>query len=687
MQRLSPRAVVSLAAVVVIAAVVAFLLLFDFKGVFERRASTALAKPVHLAALHLRIFPLRLVLDGLVIDDPARPRGQPLMHADHVDATLAFWRLVKGEVLLPHLEVDGAVVRVERDAKGATNWQSQAAPAPPTRRHLAAEPELPQVEDLDLHSTQLKYRDVSYGTDLTLNLETHDRPGQPDSPDRDLTVIGKGSYQGQPSTITMTGGSLLALRDPSKPYPLDLKFDSGDTHVTLKGTVTDPVHVTGLDVTLAVKGADAGDLYRVAGIALPETPPYTITARLDRDGAKWIFRKLAWKMGDSDLAGDLTWDLSGAKPKLAGSLTANILDLDDLAGFIGAAPGKAKTSEEERRAAADRERALRAANAPAQPESTAPAAKSAPVAQTAAKAPPVADELVIPDRTLDLDKINSMNADVHLAAAHIVNAGFPLDKLAVTLQLQDGVLRLKPLDFGIDQGSIALDVTIHGDKTPVHTDAVVDIRNYPLDRLVGKLAANNTSFGAIGGHVELHGNGDSMHRILASSDGDVGLIMQGGEISDLAVQLMGLNLAKTIGLLLGGDKPVPIRCVAADFTVNSGVMNAKALVIDTQPTIITGDGTIDFGSEEMALKLHPKPKGVGLGSLRVPLHVSGTFAHPSIGPDKGALILRGGAAVALGVLLTPLGSLLGTLEGGGGKDADCAQLFAQTEQDAHTKTK
>src|SRR6185312_8847462 len=190
---------------------------------------------------------------------------------------------------------------------------------------------------------------------------------------------------------------------------------------------------------------------------------------------------------------------------------------------------------------------------------------------------------------------------------------------------------------------ITLDVTVNATHAPPHVDAKVDIDNYPLDRLMAKAAAalakKNTTFGAFGGRAELHGDGDSTHRVLATSDGSVGLIAQGGQISDLMVQLMGLNIAKTIGLLLSGDKPVPIRCMAADFAVEKGVMKTKAFVIDTEPSIIRGDGTIDLGSEVMKLRLLAKPKSGAVGSLRVPLQVGGTFDDPSIGPNAGALAL------------------------------------------------
>jgi uncharacterized protein involved in outer membrane biogenesis len=244
--------------------------------------------------------------------------------------------------------------------------------------------------------------------------------------------------------------------------------------------------------------------------------------------------------------------------------------------------------------------------------------------------------------------------------------------------LDDGVIKLQPLAFGVESGRINVDLTLNAADKPVHTDALVKIENYPINRLLGE--SKTTTIGALGGRIELHGTGDSAHRLLASSDGSFGMIAQGGAGSQLVVAVLGLQLAEAFGILITEDQPTPIRCVAADFDVQKGLMRTRAFVFDTAKSIITGEGTVDLGGETLDLKLKPKPKKVSLGVLRVPFRISGTFDDPSIGPDAGALAVRGGIAAALGVVLSPFASLLAMIEGGGGKDADCAALFAQTQE-------
>jgi hypothetical protein len=86
----------------------------------------------------------------------------------------------------------------------------------------------------------------------------------------------------------------------------------------------------------------------------------------------------------------------------------------------------------------------------------------------------------------------------------------------------------------------------------------------------------------------------------------------------------------------------------------------------------------------MDLKLRPRPKDRGVGSLRTPLHVKGTFGKPDIGPDMGKLAARGGGALALGIL-NPLLAILPLIEEGKGKDSNCAQLIAQASKPSKGK--
>jgi uncharacterized protein involved in outer membrane biogenesis len=669
MQR-HPKAITAGAIVLgLVVVAVAFLMLFDFKGFIERRATTAMGRPVTIGALNLGVFPLEaIIVDLNVADEPAgvppaneKKSGSPkppFMKAEHVDAVVGFWRLLGGNLHFKYLSVENAVARVERKADGTLTWEIDQPQLDDKEKRLA----LPEIRDLRLHNVKVLYRDPSTKTQLTLDLETNEgKPNKDGSvSEPTLTVKGQGTYADQPTTITATGGSILTLRDTEHPYPIDGTMVSGQTSISAKGTVVDPANITGLNVTLAIKGQDAADLYRVAGIALPPTPPYVINTHLDRDGARWIFKNLNWTMGKSDFAGELVWDLREETPLLTGTLKAKAVAFDDLGGFIGAAPGEAKTPVEERRQAAERERTKRVA-AP-EPEQS------------------VATELVIPDKTLDLEKLVSMNAKVHLEADKIVESKFPLDSFKTDIVLLDGVLTLKPLVFTVDHGLISIDLTINGKARPVKTTVAATIQGFPLGRLVGKSGGENTSWGAIGGHAEFQGTGDSMHRILASSNGQVGLAVGGGELSLFLVELMGVDIAELLGIIITKDKPTAIRCIVGDFALENGKMTARTMVADTDDTIFRGNGSIDLGREVMEMRIHAKPKDFSPATLRSKLLLAGTFAHPTLGPDKKAMMLQGGIAAVLGVTLTPLASLIALIDFGGGKDANCAALMKEAEK-------
>jgi AsmA family protein len=57
--------------------------------------------------------------------------------------------------------------------------------------------------------------------------------------------------------------------------------------------------------------------------------------------------------------------------------------------------------------------------------------------------------------------------------------------------------------------------------------------------------------------------------------------------------------------------------------------------------------------------------------------VRGTLVHPAIGIQAGKAAAQTAEAVALGVILTPLGGLLAFVDPGLAKDADCASLQTQ----------
>jgi uncharacterized protein involved in outer membrane biogenesis len=165
-------------------------------------------------------------------------------------------------------------------------------------------------------------------------------------------------------------------------------------------------------------------------------------------------------------------------------------------------------------------------------------------------------------------------------------------------------------------------------------------------------------------------------QLLAGSSGNVALLMGKGQISNLLLEIAGLDGAEIIKFLLRGDRVIPVRCAASAFDVKQGVMASRALVLDTSDTVVYGNGSVNFATEELDLYFRPYPKDMSILSLRSPLKVAGTLGAPQAGPDKGALAGRAGLALALGAV-NPLLALAATIETGPGEDANCGAILRE----------
>jgi uncharacterized protein involved in outer membrane biogenesis len=175
--------------------------------------------------------------------------------------------------------------------------------------------------------------------------------------------------------------------------------------------------------------------------------------------------------------------------------------------------------------------------------------------------------------------------------------------------------------------------------------------------------------------------GNSVAQMLAHSDGQLALVMGGGSFSALLTHLAELDVLKSLGIAVGDSKKqLPIRCMVADMPIQTGVMTMKTFVLDVSEDAITGEGTIDLREEKFELEFTPHPKSMSIGVFRAPLKVTGTFADPDVMPDPAVVGVKAAAAIALGVVLTPLGALIPTIELGLGKDSDCKGLIELARQ-------
>jgi hypothetical protein len=197
-----------------------------------------------------------------------------------------------------------------------------------------------------------------------------------------------------------------------------------------------------------------------------------------------------------------------------------------------------------------------------------------------------------------------------------------------------------------------------------------------LSRLLPSTANRMESVGRIQAQIDLTATGSSVAQLLGTSTGNVAFLMGEGRISNILLEFAGLDAGEVLKFLVKGDRTVELRCAAAAFGVEKGLMTSKALMLDTNDTVFYGEGSINLASESMDLVFRPYPKDKSILSLRSPLKLTGTFGAPKAGLDKGTLIERAAVAIGLGAI-NPLLGLASTIETGPGKDADCNGTLQQ----------
>ncbi len=558
--------------------------------------------------------------------NPPWAKERQMVAVDALDFTLDLPGLLRGTLVFPEVRLTRPVVFLELAADGRKTWLLD-------KYQLDENARIP-IGRLTLDDGRLGYDDALQKTSIRAELST---PAGADS----VVFSAKGLYKGLALAAHGSGGPVLALHDESAAYPLKVEATVGRTGIKAEGTVTSLLKYSALDMKLALRGDSLALLFPLIGIALPETHPYSTAGRLTHGGLSWGYEKFSGLVGKSDLSGSLQADTGGARPFLRGALVTKRLDFADLGPLVGA----------------------HAAGAP-------PAVRAVPSAASG--------QHFLPDLPFKAERWGSVDADVTLRAASILrDKALPIENLVAHVKMQDSVLTLDPLDFGFAGGHLKSLVKLDGKHDPIAAHAKVSVRKLELAKLFPTVVLTQASVGQVNGDFDLAGKGNSVGRMLATSDGRASLVVARGEISQLLMEKMGLHLLEILQLKISGDRNVKLRCGVADFSLKSGLMTANALVLDTEVTTIVGSGTIDLGKEILDLTLVPKTKATSPVALRSPIYVKGSFSNPEVDIDKARVAMRGLGALALG-LVNPLLALIPLIETGPGLESECGKLIRAT---------
>ena len=695
------------------------------RGPLGRALTQAAGVPVAFGAPTDR-FALKLIgrphldLGALTVGAAPGPAAPYLLSGQ--DLRLAWrwgdaWRLWRGSAPLRVAGLDASRLDVNllRDADGRATWQiGPAASKPPQAPKPEGRLDLPQVELLAVRAGRIVFDDEALATRLVADIAGRESEGetqtqtQNESPGEakgkgDTAARGprgpggtggaqagwqarvEGRWHALPLHLSVLTGSAMPLVADVAEAAIVLRVEGrvGAARVLFDGKAGALLGARRLDGELKFGGPSLAQVGAPLGVTLPQTPPFEMAGHLAHDAGVWQLQARRATIGKSQLGGDFRYDTRPELPLLTGRLTGSRLALADLGPAVGAPTGG--------KAAPD---AAQPANAPV---------------NTPTNAPPNTGR-VLPQRSFDLPSLQAMNADVQVAIDELdfgTEALAPLRNVATRIVLQAGRLELQQVKATVAGGTLT-GTTTYDSATPTAewtakmrfagVDAAGWLRGTQTPQAAaappagatqgtrlkqerqqarqgGDPVVRNYVTGVLDATFDVRGSGDSTGQILSTLNGRIDLTLRDGTLSHLATEAAGLDLAQALGVLIRGDRPLPLRCARVQATARNGVVRTDRGVIDNADSTLRLAGELNLKDETLALVVTSRPKDFSPLSLRTPITLRGTLAQPRIGLEGGKLVGKVGAAVALGAAIGPFAALIPLIDFGQKEEGDaCANV-------------
>jgi uncharacterized protein involved in outer membrane biogenesis len=638
-----------------------------------------------------------LIAEDVVLANAPWASGPEMVRIQRLQVEIGLLPLLVHEVRVRRLVLVEPDIVLERDAFGRVNWDfvPHAASAQLPAPDAAGTPTTFKIGQVRVENGRLVYRDAKTGRQETVVIEQ--MTAEADSPAAPIGVGIGGFWNGRRFDVNGVLGPLGDLTSAGKPYPIKVNAVLAGVVATLSGTLSgDKTSDPQLALSATVEANEIGQFARLAGVDLPslgaarltlsvagtasapslpvidavvgrrdavaltvrgkakapltakgvdlvltldadnlaaaakmlggaatEPVPARITARLADTEGGWRLTEVKAVAGHSDLAGDLTLHTVGRRPSIEIRLASSTLDLGELRG-PQPAPGKPR--------------------------------------QEASR--------LFPDDPLPFRLLSAIDADGTWQIDRLADNGLTAERVALSLTLKDGRLVFTPRVGAIAGGELGGTLTV---DAAVRTPAVA--LQFSADKVgLGEALRALHVTGAVHGartnlRLNLKGTGNSVRAIMGRLNGETAVAIDKGTIDGAYADVLAVDVLRQLAPWTD-EKNTEMQCLVSRFAITDGMARSAVLLFDTTHMTVGGQGSINLANESLDFTLSPKPKEASFFSLAMPLDVGGTLAHPSVQPNKGAIV-KGLAGVGGIAALGPLAALIPLATSAGAEPNPC----------------
>jgi AsmA protein len=628
-------------------AVVGFVATFDpnrYKDEAEQAVEDATGRELTIAGeLELELFPWLALRTGRVVLGNAPGFIGPFLTLEGARAKVKVLPLLRGEVEIGELMLEGAALRLAVDTAGRDNWSDlrgadgEADAAGDAR---GAGPRV-TISGVAVSGATLEYRDARDGSAVTVSeLGLRTSAIEPGSP---LTVAGEmrfavaGVAAGTPLEGRLRYAATIIMGRAVRITNLELGLDAegGPLPAPLEGArfaakqlafgeriEFEDVHIAawGLELAGALERVDAVGGARTTGKL--ELAPFAPREVLPRFGV--ALPVTADPKAIASVAGSIAVDHQGDRLALEGLKLR--VDQSTLTGRI--------TLESIARRSIRFELALDAFDADRYLPPPADAAAPVEVGGLDAVA-------------LNVDWLRGLDLVGTLRAGKLAVARFDLADLRVGIDAREGRLWIKPLGAALYGGKVQGEIVVDARGAVPAGRLVLSLAGIKLHDLLLDAFASKLVSGVASVDLDLAGSGATVGALKRDLDGTIRFAVQDGALESFSVWKQARIAWAKYKSRETSAASEPDRTEFEEFTGGAKVVDGVATLEGVRAAIrfaeATAKGRIDLGKGTLKVtaeaKVHEAPDfgpGENLKDLKgvtLPVEISGPFAKPKVDVD------------------------------------------------------
>ena len=296
--------------VAVIVATYAILSSYDFndlKPQIARMVKDTTGRELYLGGnldLEIGLIPA-LVIEDVSFQNVSWGSRPELVKIRRLEVQVAVLPLLRRVVQVKRLVLVEPDILIETNSAGKSNLKFETIKKRKAAKSVAEAPAYVKsilsaltFNDIRIEKGRLAFKDGQSGRAYTVTLERATAVARIDGP---VALKLNGGYNRKPFRVKATLGSLTALTDPDKTWPVKLTSQIAGSTVTIDGVARDPIKGKGLAITVTGTGPSIPEILKQYNITyIPDLGPFDVTAKLTDPEGRLGLEDIDLKVGGED---------------------------------------------------------------------------------------------------------------------------------------------------------------------------------------------------------------------------------------------------------------------------------------------------------------------------------------------------------------------------------------------------